>query len=151
MCARRHQQMPQFVCDGTSEQRAGVRASLLGHPVDAIDVDGREHTRSGLRVDHRVTEWQHPSRAIGNGVGSNDSDGELSWCERYLAGTRASRVGWRRWLGAGLPEQIDGRDGDDRCGDCQRWAPLRIGGAGVVVDAHSNFREERLRSKRRRL
>jgi len=48
MCTRRHQQMPQFVRDGTPEQRAGVRASLLGHPVDAIDVDGREHTGPGL-------------------------------------------------------------------------------------------------------
>jgi len=151
MCARRHQQMAQFVCDGAPEQRPGVRARLLGQPVDAIDVDRREHTSPRLRVEHRVAEWEHAARSIGRAVGADDSDCEFSRSERRLAGTRAPRVGWRRGPGAGFPDQVHRRGGHDRCGDCERRASLGIGCTGAVVDSDGDFCEERRRRERRQL
>jgi hypothetical protein len=38
--------MPELVCDRPPEQRARIDTGLFGHPVDAIDVDCREHTGS---------------------------------------------------------------------------------------------------------
>jgi hypothetical protein len=89
MCAGRHQEMPQLVCDSTPEQRSRIDAGLLGHPVDTIDVDRREHATARLRVEHRVAKRQHAPRAVIHGAGADDSNGKLAGCERRFTGTRA--------------------------------------------------------------
>src|SRR4030095_889083 len=95
MRAGSHEQVSQLMSDGPAEQRARVDTGLLGHPLDAVQIDRREHPASRSRIDERIPKRQFAAPFIYR-ASSHEAKRQLSGSQWQIAVSLVGLVSGRR-------------------------------------------------------